>query len=960
PYTRTFINLIMNTSYDTRRYAYDILRRLVNNLQSETDICNSILDSLTSYLEHLSQTMNETAMTINDETNTYTKAMKALEETLICLATALKTQSDDVKALVSTKSLLVCCLSSNTFSITGVNLWQKIIYYIFNKDYSKVNDYLQNNVDILVDTCTTSSNNLLTETQMDAISLLCSLRPLLFIRKFLLSTFNRLESDRYRMVTKRDYEIMQTPDGELYDKNLMETILKHEVKDTGNIKRESKNYSYKEQMAAVELAKEISKKKNEPHQLSKKQEEMLQTALDNERVIRTNVKKIDYDAKNVFLILTHIIDGALEYIMPYIGEILSKIWPTFQSPLTFVYARDLYVRLVPIVFLEEENTFGNSVAYLAIRLNSFDDNMMKQQIDLRWTQEPVSAAIDRVLKRLQKHVNYEKTVNQMCLARLDYCLPLFKNIVRQEMCTNEWTSIILDICKEYFSCVSQIDQNNHPSLIPRRDLFRLFLDINATSKSVQIQNEATDMLQKLCELCCNYETDDDIQVLIENIKSPIPSVRESCVLSLKKLVTRLKLHPKVEHNIARRLYIACEDPEERVQKVASELWPECGLNVKYEHVQNFLEDVINIEGAVRDATSRALPKLLQSSYPELVPFILNDLFEIHEKKNDLPPPAVDQFGRLIQTKQIDTWEPRAGIAACLYHMAPLVGNNIQDLFQFYVPKALNDRNDLVSSEMLKAATKTIDLHGKDNLNMLLQIMEDFLKQAPKTADYDSVRQNVVILMGKLAKDMDKDSAKVKNILGQLISTLNTPSQQVQAAVADCLPPLVPAIKDEAGVYVKQLMNCMLQSDDYAEKKGAAYGLAGFIKGLGILAVKQYNVLDELTEAIQDKTNAKRREGALFGLEMLTTMLGRLFEVYIVNILPNLLLSFGDSDVKVREAAEDCARAIMSKLTSHGVKIVLPGLLKGLESDLWRTKCGAVELLGAMAHCAPKQLSTCLP
>lgn len=43
---------------------------------------------------------------------------------------------------------------------------------------------------------------------------------------------------------------------------------------------------------------------------------------------------------------------------------------------------------------------------------------------------------------------------------------------------------------------------------------------------------------------------------------------------------------------------------------------------------------------------------------------------------------------------------------------------------------------------------------------------------------------------------------------------------MQAAVADCLPPLVPAIKDEAGAYVQQLMNLLLQSQDYAEKKGA--------------------------------------------------------------------------------------------------------------------------------------------
>lgn len=61
---------------------------------------------------------------------------------------------------------------------------------------------------------------------------------------------------------------------------------------------------------------------------------------------------------------------------------------------------------------------------------------------------------------------------------------------------------------------------------------------------------------------------------------------------------------------------------------------------------------------------------------------------------------------------------------------------------------------------------------------MLPVFEEFLKDAPNDASYDAVRQSVVVLMGSLAKHLDKSDPKVKPIVAKLIAALSTPSQQV--------------------------------------------------------------------------------------------------------------------------------------------------------------------------------------
>ncbi len=60
----------------------------------------------------------------------------------------------------------------------------------------------------------------------------------------------------------------------------------------------------------------------------------------------------------------------------------------------------------------------------------------------------------------------------------------------------------------------------------------------------------------------------------------------------------------------------------------------------------------------------------------------------------------------------------------------------------------------------------------------------------------------------------------------------------------------------------------------SHRRGAAFGLAGIIKGLGVSALNQYGTMDTLRKALDDQANADAREGALFAFECMCERLGR--------------------------------------------------------------------------------------
>ena len=165
-----------------------------------------------------------------------------------------------------------------------------------------------------------------------------------------------------------------------------------------------------------------------------------------------------------------------------------------------------------------------------------------------------------------------------------------------------------------------------------------------------------------------------------------------------------------------------------------------------------------------------------------------------------------------------------------------------------------------------------------------------------------VRTGAAVFLAGMAQHLPPDDPKVASIVSILKEILRTPSGVVQSTAATALASIAPKLAadpDAVTELVQHFLTLLTTGEKYGLRRGAAFGIAGLVKGLGISALKRQGIMDALKAAVDTKSDVHAKEGGLMAVECLCSTLGRLFEPYIISVLPLLLAAFGDAKSEVR-------------------------------------------------------------
>ena len=565
-------------------------------------------------------------------------------------------------------------------------------------------------------------------------------------------------------------------------------------------------------------------------------------------------------------------------------------------------------------------------------------------------EEPLESLTSRLLYR----IHFLGGQRPLDIVSIIYILPLVSAVLRigglghcDPEAADEQVTLALEFIQFH---TSQFDD----TALPRGDILHLL--VSCMQHFSQHYKLLKNITLEITAAIAGSITQSEIAVLLSGVIVPQQGVRAAFLQAIREHIDLTDM------DFCEQLWLASHDDSEENAGLARAVWEENALDAEASNASLIIPYLASNDRSLRSSASRALNECLSGDGATFS----SSLHQLEEEYRQLAKPKMpekDAYGMPKKMDLSDPWQSRSGIAMAFKELAPnFITSELVPFIDFLVnDSAVGDRNATVRDEMIEAATAVIAIHGASKLEDLMQKFELALETSDKSSSVsDLVNEAVVILYGALARHLPEDDERVPQVVQRLLRTLSTPSESVQYAVAECLPPLIRTSRSETSEYVQTTMGELLQSKKYAARRGAAYGLAGIVKGKGVSALKEYRMLSSLKAAIENKKDQNQRQGALFAYELLALFLGQVFEPYIIQIVPQLLGSFGDPSADVREACLDASKSCFSSLSSYGVKIILPTLLDGLDESQWRSKKGACDLLGAMAYLDPQQLAVSLP
>ncbi|GMH13085.1 hypothetical protein Nepgr_014926 [Nepenthes gracilis] len=940
PLSQLLLFLICHPTWEIRRAAYDATKRIID---AAPQISEGLLKEFANYLSAVAE-----SRVLSDTENSLEAPVPFIPSVEIMVKALVVISSAAVAAVSRTCSQILFC--SHHPSIVGSakrdSVWRRIRKSLQTCGFDVMGIVTDNIGKLCEDLVGTSglmsANSLEQQAAMDSFSTLMSIAPSDTYMEFEKHLRNLPDLHSHDALSLNDIQIFNTPEGMLSSEvgvYVAARTLEHPKGHSEN--QDSKehvnsNHSVKRESARRDVAgagkKDMGKKMKKADKGKTAKEEAHDLLLKEEATIREKVRAI---RRNLSLMLRAL--GGMAIANPVFAHsqlpsLVKFIDPLLRSPVVSDVAYETMVKLSRCIAPPLCN-WALDIA-TALRLIVVEENHVVWDL--------IPPIIEGDANERPSAGLFERIINGLSVSCKSGPLPVdsFKSvfpIMELILLSPTRTGLHDDVLRVLYLHMDPILP------LPRLRMLSVLYHVLGVVPAYQASIGSA-----LNELCLGLQPE-EVAPALYGVYAKDVHVRMACLNAIKCIpaVADCSLPENVE--VATSIWIALHDPDKSVAEAAEDLWDRYGYDfgTDYSGLFKALQHInFNVQVAAAEALAAALDE-----HPDTIQESLSTLFSLYIRDVGYVEGWIDSG-----------WTGRQGVALALHSAADVLRNkDLPVVMTFLISRALADPNADVRGRMINAGILIIDKHGKENVSLLFPIFENYLnKKASDEEKYDLVREGVVIFTGALAKHLAKDDPKVHAVVERLLDVLNTPSEAVQRAVSTCLSPLTPSKQEDVAALVSRLMDQMMKSDKYGERRGAAFGLAGIAKGLGISCLKKYGIAAALREGLVDRNSAKCREGALLGFECLCEKLGKVFEPYVIQMLPLLLVSFSDQVAAVREAAECAARAMMSQLTAQGVKLVLPSLLKGLEDKAWRTKQSSVQLLGVMAYCAPQQLSQCLP